>query len=90
MTAGWLMSDRNKDKSFKIGDYVSVGKTLGKVVDMNFQYVVLDHENGTHSLISYAFIKDNPFSIIAPEDLPAAKAKYAPAVAPPASKPETK
>lgn len=81
VTAGWLMSDRNKDKSFKIGDYVSVGKILGKVVDMNFQYVVLDHENGTHTLISYAYIKDNPFSIIAPEDLPAAKAKYAPPAA---------
>jgi small-conductance mechanosensitive channel len=83
VSAAWLMSDRNKNKSFRIGDYITTSGLVGKVVDMNFQYVVLDHGDGTHSLISYALLKDSEFTILSSEDLPAAKAKYAPAATTP-------
>lgn len=83
VAAAWLMSDRNKNKSFRIGDYITTSGLVGKVVDMNFQYVVLDHGDGTHSLISYALLKDSEFTILSSEDLPAAKAKYAPAATTP-------
>jgi len=74
--AAWLMSDRSKNKSFRIGDTIATSGLVGKVVDMNFQYLVLDHGDGTHSLLSYALLKDNEFTILSPEDVPAAKGDF--------------
>ncbi|MBI3553592.1 MAG: mechanosensitive ion channel family protein [Elusimicrobia bacterium] len=66
-------------KSFKIGDWILVNGILGKVSDMNLQYVILAHEDGTHSLISFAILKDSKFTSFSnPEDLAIAKKRFPP------------
>ena len=45
-------------RPFKVGDTLEVGAVIGKVVDMNFQYVVLSHKDGPHTLVPYSALKE--------------------------------
>jgi small-conductance mechanosensitive channel len=49
---------------FTLGDRIEVGAVAGAVADMNMSYVVLRHEDGSHTLLPYAVLKGSPFTVL--------------------------
>jgi len=55
-------------KPFGVGDVIEVGGITGRVIDMNLQYVVLEHSDKTHSLIPYSVVRDSVFTVLDPSE----------------------
>ncbi len=71
-------------KTFKIGNWIQTNGLVGKLVDMNMQYVVLAHDDGTHSLISYGILDATQATALTNEaDIAVAKKKFPPPTAAP-------
>ncbi len=49
---------------FTLGDRIEVGAVSGVVADMNLSYVVLSHEDGSHTLLPHAVLKGSPFTVL--------------------------
>ncbi|MBI5624782.1 MAG: mechanosensitive ion channel [Elusimicrobia bacterium] len=56
---------------FTIGDRVEIGAVSGTVIDMNLNYVVLDHGDRSYTLAPYAVIKSSPFTVLSKTSEPA-------------------
>ncbi|MBI5241419.1 MAG: mechanosensitive ion channel [Elusimicrobia bacterium] len=49
---------------FTVGDRIEVGTVSGTVADMNMSYVVLKHDDHSHTLLPYAVLKVSPFTVL--------------------------
>lgn len=60
----WILFSR----PFRVEDVIEVAGVTGRVVDMNLQYVVLEHSDKTHTLIPYSVIRDSAFTVLDPSE----------------------
>lgn len=60
----WILATQ----PFKIEDTVEIGKSKGKIVDMSVNFVVLENEGGSHTLVPYAVVKASEFTVAAPQE----------------------
>lgn len=73
---GWATSDilGNVIKAFRVmggkkiqvGDIVEFGTVQGKVVDLDWNYLIIEHADKSHSLIPYSMTKN--FTLMHPDD----------------------
>lgn len=76
-------------RPFGVGDVLEVGDITGQVVDMNLQYVVLQHSDKTHTLVPYSVLRDSQFTVLDPSEADTRPPQPDPdANTPPAARPQ--
>ena len=70
---------------FHLGDVIEISGVTGRVVEMNLQYVVLEHKENTHTLIPYAVFKDAAVVRLSKDDADTSMPKLTPVTSLPPS-----